>query len=60
MRGSGDDAARTLPAHERLGDDTADWRIRSSGRIGACIDTKPFPDCLGERGCGRALPRNAG
>ena len=26
MCGSSNDAAGTLPAHERLGDDTADWR----------------------------------
>jgi hypothetical protein len=34
--------------------------IRSSGRIGACIDTKPFPRCFGECACGHTLPRHAG
>ena len=33
--------------------------IRSSAGIRGRIDTMPFPDCIGERGCGSALPRNA-
>src|SRR3712207_5464598 len=34
--------------------------VRSSGGIGARIDTMPFPGCIGEHGCGRTLPRNTG
>jgi len=33
--------------------------IRSSAGIRGRIDTMPFPDCIGERGCSSALPRNA-
>ena len=33
--------------------------IRSSAGIEGRIDTMPFPDCIGERGCNFALPRNA-
>ena len=43
MCGPGDDAARTLPAHECLGDDAADWRDTIlGGGSGRALTPCPF------------------